>query len=300
MAQASVDIGSNSLVFIVVDDAGNTLFEESAIVGLGKGLGDHGRFADGPMSASMRAFTSFAQSANAYGVPPGAIKAIATSAARRASNASDFFGMVQQETGIVVQVIGGLEEARLTWIGSLHKLQMPEQRVAVVDLGGGSTEIVLGKSSTSTNLTRQSIEMGTVRLMEQFGIADSNRYPPEAIETMRRYIDTLLHDVNWDDPPAAVVAVAGTATTIGAMQLGLRTWERDAVHGSIVRRSDLVSWHNRLAGSTHVERLEWAAVSPQRADLLLAGTAVLCAVCQRAGVDHLVISDGGIRHGILL
>ena len=300
MPQASVDIGSNSLVFIVVDDEGNTLFEESAIVGLGKGLGDTGEFSAGPMSASMRAFRSFAQSAAAYGVSPSSIKAIATSAARRARNAPDFFDEVRRETGIEVQVIGGLEEARLTWIGSLHHLTLPEKRVAVVDLGGGSTEIVLGNASTSTDLTRQSLEMGTGRLMERFNIAHCDRYPFADIELMRAHIGSLLDAIDWSEPPGSVVAVAGTATTIGAMQLGLDSWDRDAVHGSIVKRSELESWHNKLAQSTHTERVEWAAVSPQRADLLVAGTAVLLAVCQRAQVDHLVISDGGIRHGVLL
>ena len=96
------------------------------------------------------------------------------------------------------------------------------------------------------------------------------------------------------------MAVAGTATTIGAMQLGLRSWDRDAVHGLRLTQTDLTAWYQRLASSTRAQRLEWAEVSPKRADLLVAGTAVLSAVAEAAGVDHLVISDGGIRHGVLV
>ena len=300
MPQASIDIGSNSLVFLVTDGDGKTLHDESVIAGLGSGLGDRGQFAEGPMQTALAAFSSFAQTADTFGVPPASVHAIATSAARRASNAERFFDRVEHVTGIRVRIIDGLEEARLTWIGALSSLPIHATRLAVVDLGGGSTEIVLGSRTGGTGLAQQSLEMGTVRLMERFGIAKADAYEAGPLAEMVSHIQTLVDRVNWSNPPDVVVAVAGTATTIGAMQLGLRSWDRDAVHGLRLTQTELTAWYQRLASSTRTQRLEWAEVSPQRADLLVAGTAVLSAVAEAAGVDHLVISDGGIRHGVLV
>ena len=300
MPHASIDIGSNSLVFLVTNDSGHTLHDESVIAGLGSGLGDGGQFATGPMQTALRAFTSFAQTARSLGVAPASVHAIATSAARRATNAGEFFDRVQQTTGIRVRVIDGLEEARLTWIGALSSLPIDADRLAVVDLGGGSTEIVLGDRTVGKGLSQQSLEMGTVRLMERFGIAQADAYEAGPLTEMVDHIRTLVGRVNWSASPDAVVAVAGTATTIGAMQLGLRSWDRDAVHGLRLSRAELSAWYRRLANSSRAQRLEWAEVSPQRADLLVAGTAVLSAVAEAARVDHLLISDGGIRHGVLV
>ena len=300
MARASIDIGSNSLVFLVVDDQGKTIHDEAAIVGLGKGLGDMGAFQDDRMAAAMLAFRSFAATATTHGVRPEHVRAIATSAARRSRNATEFFHSVTDQTGICVEVISGMEEARLTWLGGLHGLDLPNTSVAVVDLGGGSTEIVMGLLQQGQVTAKQSLEMGTVRLMEAFDVADCDRYKPAALDAMKHHIHHLIHSIDWSQPPSELVAVAGTATTIAAMELGLRVWDRDAVHGFTMRRAALAKWTRRLAGSTHQERVEWAAVSPQRADLLVAGAAVLEAVCGAAQVDSLTISDGGIRHGALL
>jgi exopolyphosphatase/guanosine-5'-triphosphate,3'-diphosphate pyrophosphatase len=300
VARASIDIGSNSLVFLVVDDHGKTIHDEAAIVGLGKGLGDLGAFQDHRMAAAMVAFESFAATATTHGIRPEHVRAIATSAARRARNATAYFQSVKEQTGICVEVISGMEEARLTWLGGLHGLDLPNTAVAVVDLGGGSTEIVMGLKSQGRVTEQQSLEMGTVRLMEAFGVAESDRYEPPALDAMKTHIDQLIHSIDWSHSPSVLVAVAGTATTIAAMELGLRKWDREAVHGFTMKREDLAQWTRRLTKSTHQQRVEWAAVSPERADLLVAGAAVLEAVCGAAQVDSLTISDGGIRHGALL
>jgi exopolyphosphatase/guanosine-5'-triphosphate,3'-diphosphate pyrophosphatase len=300
MRRSSIDIGSNSLVFLVVDVDGQTLHDEAVIVGLGKGLGDTGQFADQPMEAAMNAFGSFAKTAKTLGVDPQAIRAIATSAARRASNATGFFGRVRLQTGISIQIIEGLEEARLTWKGAIANLNLETHSVGVVDLGGGSTEVVLGDARRGAVVEQKSLEMGTVRLMEAFELAQSDRYDSDALARMRAHIDSLVAGVDWSNQPETLVAVAGTATTLGAMHAGLRAWDREAVHGSILTRIDLQAWYKQLANSCESERLEWAAVSPKRANLLVAGAAVLDAVAAAADVDRLIVSDGGIRHGVLL
>lgn len=299
MAFASIDIGSNSLVFLVVDSRGAPLHDESVIVGLGSGLGDMGAFASGPMEASINAFAAFATTARRFGIEPNSIHAIATSAARRATNAAAFFERVRQSTGIAVEIIDGLEEARLTWSGAMATIDISTPDVAVIDLGGGSTEIVRKHRHRPTAPSQHSLEMGTVRLMEAFDLKTADAYPADSISAMQAHIDTLLRTVRWTDPPECIVAVAGTATTIAAMEAGLTTWDRERVNGMHLELDRIEWWHRRLAASHHAQRVEWAQVSPKRADLLVAGTAVLGAIGRAAGANHLVISDGGIRHGVL-
>jgi len=300
MARASIDIGSNSLVFLVVDDEGSTIHDEAVVVGLGRGIGERGLFQPDRMDLALDVFQGFAQKAKVLGVMPADIAAVATSAARRAMNAETFFDRVRTETGIQVSVISGLEEAQLTWKGAPLGLPIGNGGYAVVDLGGGSTEIVVGDPALGDLIEQRSIEIGTVRLTEQFFGSDPGRYKPNELAAMREHIVKQLAPIDWARVPKAVIAVAGTATTLGAMELGLRRWDRNKVHGSRLGRTALRKWIDRLLFATPEERLELAAVSPERAHYLLAGACVLEAICTASHRDSLWVSDGGVRHGALL
>jgi exopolyphosphatase/guanosine-5'-triphosphate,3'-diphosphate pyrophosphatase len=300
VARASVDIGSNSLVFLVLDDEDRVLHDESRVVSLGSGLEQHGAFQPDRMSAAMEGFSDFTLTGRTFNIAPESIQAIATSASRRASNSADFFARVQEQSGIEVRVISGLEEARLTWKGALFELNPPKDTFAVVDLGGGSTEIVVGHPETDSVLDQRSIPIGTVRLNELFFSAQPALYEPDQFQRMRAHIEEAVSAIRWEGKPSALIAVAGTATTLCAMELGLKTWDRNTIHGATLSREALERWMSTLLASTPAERRSWAAVSPKRADNLLAGAAVLHAVCTASGLDHLTISDGGIRHGVLL
>jgi len=299
MARASIDIGSNSLVFLVVDDNGQTIHDEAVVVGLGRGIGKQGLFQPDRMDLAMDAFQGFAQKAKVLGVLPEHVQAVATSASRRAMNSTTFFKQVQEQTGIGVEVISGEREAHLTWKGALLGLPIEAGSYAVVDLGGGSTEIVVGDPSAGSVVEQRSVEIGTVRLTEAFFGVNPTRYAPADLAAMRTSIKQHLDPVDWNRIPRALIAVAGTATTLGAMELGLTTWDRTQVHGSKLGRTALRRWIDRLLGSTAQERRIWAAVSPERADYLLAGACVLEAVCTASHRDSLWVSDGGVRHGVL-
>ncbi len=299
MPQASIDIGSNSMVFLVVGDDGDTIHDEANVVGLGQGIGRRGIFQPDRMEAAIGVFHRYAETAQKMGVDPGQIKAVATSASRRAMNSESFFSRVTQETGIKVQVISGEREAQLTWRGALLGLPIEPGPYAVVDLGGGSTEFVVGDPGVGSLVEQRSVEIGTVRLTEKF-LAHSERYSPADLAKMRKYIEESLSEVDWRVIPKALIAVAGTATTICAMELGLTEWDRSRVHGSRLNRAALRRWIDKLLFSTPAQRKEWAAVSPERSEHLLAGACVLEAVCTASHRDSLWISDGGVRHGVLL
>ena len=299
MPRASIDIGSNSLVFLVIDDHGQTLHDEAVVVGLGRGIGKQGMFQTDRMDLAMDAFQGFAQKAKVLGVPPQEIAAVATSASRRAMNAATFFQRVREETGIAVTVISGLDEARLTWKGALLGLPIASGSYAVVDLGGGSTEIVVGDPRAGDVIEQRSVEIGTVRLTEAFFGDDLSRYTPAKLASMRQHIASQLAPIDWNRVPQALIAVAGTATTLAAMELGLTVWDRNKVHGTKLGRSALRRWIDKLLSSTPEQRRHWAAISPERADYLLAGACVLEAVCTASHRDSLWVSDGGVRHGVL-
>ena len=297
MPRASIDIGSNSVLLLVVDDAGRTLHDEARVVGLGRGLGDRGLFKPDRMDATIDALRAYVHRARDLGVRAHEVVAVATSASRRALNAATFFERVADETGLQVQVISGDEEARLTWLGALGGLELPEGPVAVVDLGGGSTEIVVGQGDRMA--AKRSLELGAVRLTERFFGAAPGRYKPADLARMRSHIDAVVAQLEWPALPRTLVAVAGTATTLSAMDLGLTAWDREKVHGSRLTRGSLRRWIDRLLSAGPHERRDLAAVSPERADNLLSGACVLEAVCTAGRRDSLRVSDGGVRHGAL-
>lgn len=296
-ARAAIDIGSNTLLLLVRDAAGETIHDEAVVVGLGRGLGERGLFRPERMESALEVLRRYVATAASLGVPAAEIRAAATSAARRALNAGTFLQRIHDELGVTVNIVSGVEEARLTWLGALDGLALPLGSVAVVDLGGGSTEVVSGEGERIALQT--SLELGTIRLTEAWFGERIERYDPRALSRLRAHCEQTCTALGPARHPRNVVAVAGTATTLGAMTLGLSTWDRAAVHGSRLTRADLRSWIDRLLDSTPAQRRSWAAVSPERADLLLAGACVLEAVLTALQRESLIISDGGLRHGLL-
>lgn len=292
-----MDIGSNSLLLLVKGDDGVVLFDDARVVGLGRGLGDRGLFRPDRMEASLEVLREYAQTATALGVAPDAVKVVATSASRRALNAGTFFERVKKETGLNVRVISGEEEAQLTWLGARQGLDLPEGPVGVVDLGGGSTEIVLGEREIIT--LRTSLEIGTVRLTDQFLDGGRGKVDPRALARLKQHVDGVVSGLQWPSWPRVIVAVAGSATTLAAMELGLNAYDGAAVHGFKLSRAALRKWIDRLLEAEPDERQVLAAVSPERADTLLAGACVLDAVLAASRRETLTISDGGLRHGLL-
>jgi exopolyphosphatase/guanosine-5'-triphosphate,3'-diphosphate pyrophosphatase len=300
MPRASIDIGSNSLLLLVVDDEGAALYDTATVIGLGRGMGHRGMFKADRMDAALQTLSEYAQTAESMGVPAEEIRAVATSAARRSMNAQTFFERVRAQTRISVEIVSGEREAELTWAGALIGLPAPTGTVAVVDLGGGSTEIVIGRPSGEGLIEKQSLELGSVRLTEKYFGADPDRYQPADLAQLRAEIADSVGRFNWCVMPKALVAVAGTATTLCAMELEMTEWDAKRVHGCRLGRAALRRWIDRLLDSSPQERREWAAVSPERADHLLAGACVLEAVCSSANRDSIWVSDGGVRHGVLV
>ena len=292
--RGAIDIGSNSVLLLVMDGT-RVVHDEARVVGLGKGLGERGVFRPERMEATLDALREFALTATRLGVTPGEIRALATSASRRALNAPSFYTQVRKATGIVVNVISGEEEARLTYLGGVDGMNVPKGLVMLCDPGGGSTELILGEGPHIRS--RVSMEIGTVRLTEKYlgyGAVD-----PAALARLRAEVDSVVGAVKLDGSPRSVIAVAGTATTLAAAELGLPAYDPAAVHGCTLSAGALRNWVDKLLAATPEGRRDLLAVSPDRADTVLAGAVILLRVLELARRQSWRISDRGLRYGAL-
>jgi exopolyphosphatase/guanosine-5'-triphosphate,3'-diphosphate pyrophosphatase len=292
MKQAVIDLGSNSVLLTVVDGK-EVLHDEARVVGLGKGLGDGGTFDAERMAVTLAALKDYAATAEALGVPAAEVKGIATSASRRSTNAAAFYEQVETETGLKFRIITGDEEAQLGFHGATSGLGFdPKATVFTLDLGGGSTEIVIGNDWRT--FWWGSLELGSARLTEDFlGVGG------EGILAMQAHIKKALEKVPTLFPLDGIVAMAGTATTLGAIDAGLKSWKPERVQGRSLTREALQSLVHRLRTSTAAERREISAVSPDRAEFLVAGALIIDGILARVGAEECTLSVRGLRFGVL-
>lgn len=299
--RAAIDVGSNTLLLTVVDADGAPLHDEARIVGLGQGLGDRGMFRPDRMSDAEAALRDFVATARALGVEPWTIRAVATSGARRALNAEAFFDRIRRATGLRVRIVSGDEEAELTWRGGLRDLPAVDGPLLVVDIGGGSTELAQGTRDGLRE--RTSLEVGSVRLTEKHLAVRGeipDRFDPAAYADLAHHVRAEIGRVAFTPRPAAVIGVAGTVTTLMAMALDLDAWDPARVHGASLPIDALEGFRDRLLAADRAERRALARVAPARADWLLAGATLLLETLRHAAAEAAVVSDRGLRYGLLV
>ena len=301
MNLAAIDVGTNTTLLLVVS-AGATggievLAERAEITRLGRGIGGDGRLGAEGIARTLAALRGFAALAREHGAR---IAAIGTEALRRAPNAADFLGPARDALGTELEVIDGAREAALTFRAVTASFPaLASGGLAVVDIGGGSTEIVIADDARVKFET--SLPLGSVRLTERFVRAD----PPTAaeIDAVTRAVDAALAPVPFPAGAASgtapLVGVAGTVTSLAAMAQGLTSYDPARVHGYRLGRADLRRQIDRLRAATQAERERIAGLDPRRADVILAGALILEGVARAAGVAEIRVSDRGIRWGLV-
>jgi exopolyphosphatase/guanosine-5'-triphosphate,3'-diphosphate pyrophosphatase len=295
MTLATIDIGTNTTLLLVASADGPdvTVLEDRAeITRLGRGIGQNGALDNEAIARTLAALREFAAAARRH---DARIAAIGTEALRRAPNAAAFLDPAAEILGTQVEVIDGDREAALTFRGvaaSFPDLQTGP--LAVVDIGGGSTEIVLASGGQVS--FRTSLPLGSVRLTEAFIHHD----PPTAAEraAIADAIDSTIRGVPFPQQPTALVGVAGTVTSVAAMALALASYDPARVHGYRLTRADLDREIARLAAATQVERERMVGLDPRRADVILAGAIILERIAASAHVTEVRVSDRGIRWGL--
>lgn len=297
MIVAAIDCGTNTIKLLVADlgDHGTTeLVRAVRMVRLGQGVDATGRLADEAMERTFDAIDEYAAIIAAH--PVERVRFCATSATRDATNGAEFAAGVRTRLGVDPDVVAGEEEAYLSFDGAVRNLRdVPEPPVLVLDIGGGSTELVLGTSSSDVH--GHSMDIGSVRMTERHLRSD----PPTAAE-----IAAATHDIDayLDACPvpatdaATVVGVAGTVITVAAGVLGLEEYDRDAIDQAVLAVGDVHAMTDRLLAMTVAERRALGWMEPGRADVIGAGALILDRVLRRTGASELVISEADILDGI--
>jgi exopolyphosphatase/guanosine-5'-triphosphate,3'-diphosphate pyrophosphatase len=289
---AVIDIGTNTLLLLIVDDAMQPLVDLCRFGRLGRGLDATGRLADDAIATSLEICREYRRVLDAHGIARPVV--IATQAAREAQNAADFVGPAEQILGAPIEVIAGRREAELAATAVARTFpELAAARYLVVDVGGGSTELITVDAGRV--VSEVSLPMGAVRMTERHLAHD----PPTAAEiaALTDDIDRQLAGVAL---PAAVpvVGTAGTATTLAAIKLGLLRYDAAAVTGLRMSPASVEALLARLLAATVAERKAIPGIEPQRADVIAAGAAIFARVLHQIDAPVLITCDRGIRWGI--
>jgi exopolyphosphatase/guanosine-5'-triphosphate,3'-diphosphate pyrophosphatase len=300
MRVAVVDIGTNSTRLLIADVDGGSVEEldrRTTVTRLGEGLEATGRLSDAAMARVADALAGYREAIDSHGAERAV--AVATSAMRDAANGPDFRDEIERRFGMDARTISGDEEARLTFLGATAGRDA-DAATLVIDIGGGSTEFVTGRPGADPDF-HVSTRMGSVRHTERHLRTD----PPTAAE-----LDALAAEARAiveADVPAEVragvdagIAVAGTATSLAAIDQQLDPYDPDKVHGYLLSGERCEALVARLAALTVAQRRELAGLHPDRAPTIVAGAAILLESMRAFGLDAVEISESDILHGAAL
>ena len=302
---AAIDIGTVTCRMLVVDVGESGLHEltrEYAITNLGEGVDATGELKPEAIDRVVRAIDGFLAVRDSLATPDHPVVrtvAVATSAARDARNAADFAARLR-ERGIELSVIPGSREAALSFSGA--SIDFSGERLMVVDVGGGSTEVVMGTGGAEP-LCAHSFNVGCRRVTEKFLASDPPA--PEELARARTWIREQMASWFADQAKEAaslerVVAVAGTATTVVSIRDRMETYDSSRVHKARVSRQDLLEVYERLAALPLSARKKVVGLDPKRAPVMVAGLLILLEVLDFAGIDAFTVSETDILHGITL
>ncbi|MEE1795345.1 Ppx/GppA phosphatase family protein [Streptomyces sp. BE308] len=304
---AAIDCGTNSIRLLVADADPATgeiveLDRRMQIVRLGQGVDRTGRLAPEALERTFAACREYAAVIEELGAER--VRFVATSASRDAENSGEFVRGVLDILGVEPEVISGDQEAELSFLGATKELADGDHLAKpylVVDIGGGSTEFVVGDDEVRA---ARSVDIGCVRMTERHLVRDGVVVDPPthgAVTAIRADIDAAL-DLAQETVPlgeaATLVGLAGTVTTVAAIALGLTEYDPAAIHHSRISFEQVQEITGRLLSSTHEERAAIPAMHPGRVDVITSGALVLLAVMKRTGAQEVVVSEHDILDGI--
>lgn len=310
---AALDLGTNNCRLLIATPAGagfRVVEAYSRIVRLGEGLGGSGRLSDSAMDRAMAALKVSAEKVRRRRVVK--LRAIATQACRIAENGQAFLDRVAEETGLRLQIISPQEEARLSVAGCLNLLDRSADAALVVDVGGGSTELswvdLKGAPPTGAPPLRAwlSVPIGVVTLAERFpeGESATESWFRAMVETVKAEIAAFrradpLREV-FEADRAHLVGTSGAITSLAGLHLNLPRYDRNQVDGIWMTRTECDAAAGRLLALNAQERADQPCIGPDRADLVLAGAAILQAVQELWPCNRVRVADRGLREGILI
>ena len=304
---AAIDVGTNSLRLVVAellpDGSHRVLDDEKVVTRLGRGMATSDRLADEPMQQTAQAIAHLKTIADGYGVDR--LDAIATCAVREATNGDEFVAMVHERAGLELRVIDAQQEAKLAHRSVRHGFDLRDMNTAIADIGGGSTEIVLSCGPVIEQICP--VPSGAVRLAERFGLGDI--VSDAQLKLVRRHLRDLMHKCVGKPmfEPQLVIGTGGTFTTLASISMQRDATRRrntdmlaSSARGYELPRSEVTHLMRMMAAMPLEVRARVPGLQPERADIIVAGLAIIEAVMTHLNVDHLRVHDQGIRAGLLL
>jgi len=311
--RAAIDIGSNTIRLLIAQPLGKghtndqtsppweTIYYTHRIIRLGEGLHHSGKLSEAGMRRASTALKEFADVILDYGIKPAEAHAVATAAMRDAKNGKDFSRRIRQETGLHIRIIEGESEAAMSLQGAAAVLETTtRQDMLLFDIGGGSTEFIRAANGNLNDAI--SCKLGVVRLVDAHLHSD----PPNAedyaamIAASNRYLGRV--EQHWEDDhiPAHLIGTAGTVTTLAAIHLDLAPYDADVINNHVITRSAFFKLRDRLLNLSHKQRQAIRTIEEGRADLMVAGLAIIEAVLTRWNYGELIVVDAGLLEGAWL
>jgi exopolyphosphatase/guanosine-5'-triphosphate,3'-diphosphate pyrophosphatase len=299
-AIAAVDCGTNSTRLLVVDRSGDTIVREMRITRLGEGVDATGTLSPSGVDRTSTVLKEFRALMDAAGVQQS--KLVATSAVRDAKNGAEFLNLASQIICSDAELLSGTEEGRLAFAGATAGLAVDQRDAVVLDIGGGSTELVRADNG---HIQAFSMKLGCVRLTERYLLSD----PPqeaeirEAIRAIRTELAAAFLAVPSLDRPngnGCLIGLAGTISTLAGLELGMERYERDPIHHFNLTSEAVGRWCQILAGETSKKRGRRSEMLAGRQDVIVGGALVLRETMARLGARTCVVSESDILDGLVL
>jgi exopolyphosphatase/guanosine-5'-triphosphate,3'-diphosphate pyrophosphatase len=294
MHLAGIDIGTNSVRLLIADERGRELERPMRITRLGQGVDVTGELADAAIERTVAVLAEYRTLMDRHGVTKA--RATATSAARDARNSAVFFDAAERALGVRPELISGEEEARLSFRGATSGLDLEQGPFLIFDIGGGSTELVVGKTEPEALV---SLQLGCVRMTERHLKSD----PPSEAE-LSACLDDIESRLAGVGERLGVsrarrcIGLAGTVTALSALQLGLTRYDASRTHHSRLTRPQVEALFEKLSHASVAERRGLLA-EPQRADVIVGGAAVLLTLMRELGIEELLVSEHDILDGLV-
>jgi exopolyphosphatase / guanosine-5'-triphosphate,3'-diphosphate pyrophosphatase len=292
---AAIDCGTNS-TRLLISDGERPIDRLMRVTRLGSGVDRSGRLDPDAIERTLRVLREYRQVMDRHDVR--GVRIAATSAARDASNRQEFFGPASELVGAEPELLTGSEEAELSFMGATTGLGLPG-RSLVVDIGGGSTEFALGAEGLEASL---SVDMGCVRMTEKYLRHDPPL--PEELSNCLAEVEQHLDDVAREVPGAGdavrFIGLAGTVTTVAAVEIGLIEYDRDAIHHFSLRREAAEDVFRTLATESLADRVHNPGLESARADVIVGGCCILVGIFRYFGFDECLVSEADILDGLVL
>jgi exopolyphosphatase / guanosine-5'-triphosphate,3'-diphosphate pyrophosphatase len=300
MRLASIDIGTNTVLMLVADvhhDGSLDVERDEHFIGrLGKGVDEHGVIQQETFHRILDILSQLKHIADSLGVKH--LSACGTSALRDAENRQEFIDFVKKKLDLDIRILSGNEEADLTYLGAVSEYQPMGDfhSYAVLDIGGGSTEIVAG--SGALVVSSKSIDIGSVRLMER--ILKTNPPGGEAMEHAIQFVRSHLQTIDPLPPATHMIGVAGTLTTLAALDLRIPRFDKNLVNRHLLTIDAIERIFQELRPLTREQLQQYPQIHPARADILLAGIIILRETLRKVNASKITVSDRGLRYGIVI